>query len=158
MSFSWSIKSSSFNFYWPYSTIYASNRPPWRRYYAVGLGKNPCFIFVQRACLNILPTRDNLHRRKLKVEPRCEFCCQQPKNVSHVLWECLSLEMFGQWSEGLGTPIGFFLFLFFSYCFGRDKQVRPARELEIWTVIAWSLWKTRNKFYFEKIHLQPKAE
>ena len=112
MSFSWSIKSSSFNFYWPYSTIYASNRPPWRRYYAVGLRKNPCFIFVQRACLNILPTRDNLHRRKLKVEPRCEFCCQQPKNVSHVLWECLSLEMFGQWSEGLRTPIGFFLFLF----------------------------------------------
>ena len=113
MSFSWSIKSSSFNFYWPYSTIYASNRPPWRRYYAVGLWKNPCFIFVQRACLNILPTRDNLHRRKLKVEPRCEFCCQQPKNVSHVSWECLSLEMFGQWSEGLGTPIGFY---FFPYC------------------------------------------
>ena len=154
MSFSWNIKSSSFNFYWPYSTIYASNRPPWRRYYAVGQRKNPCFIFVQRACLNILPTRDNLHRRKLKVEPRCEFCCQQPKNVSHVLWECLSLEMFGQWSEGLGTPIGFFFFLLF----GRDKQVRPARELEIWTVITWSLWKTRNEFHFEKIHLQPKAE
>ena len=44
--------------------------------------------FLWQACSNILPTRGNLHRRKLQVEPRCEFCCQSTESIEHVLWEC----------------------------------------------------------------------
>lgn len=44
--------------------------------------------FIWRAYSNILPTRENLHRRRVKVEPRCELCCQQPESTSHLLWEC----------------------------------------------------------------------
>ena len=44
--------------------------------------------FVWRACLNILPTRANLQRRKIVVDPWFDFCKQQPKVVGHMLWEC----------------------------------------------------------------------
>ena len=44
--------------------------------------------FVWRACLNILPTRANLQRRKIVVDPWFDFCKQQPEVVGHVLWEC----------------------------------------------------------------------
>ena len=44
--------------------------------------------FMWRACSNCLHTRDNLHRRRMKVEPTCELCRQQPETVSHLLWTC----------------------------------------------------------------------
>ena len=30
-------------------------------------------------------------------------------------------------------------------------------EVEIWAVTAWVLWNARNKYYFEKVLLQPKV-
>ena len=44
--------------------------------------------FLWQACSNILPTRGNLHRRELQVEPTCGLCCQCIETVEHVLWEC----------------------------------------------------------------------
>ena len=41
--------------------------------------------FLWRACLNILPTRENLQRRKVAMDSLCEFCKQQPESVCHVL-------------------------------------------------------------------------
>lgn len=45
--------------------------------------------FLWHACFNIiLPTRENLSRRKVSVKPHCEFCCQSSESVGHLLWEC----------------------------------------------------------------------
>ena len=44
--------------------------------------------FVWRVCLNILPTRANLQRRKIAVDPQFDFCKQQPETIGHMLWEC----------------------------------------------------------------------
>ena len=44
--------------------------------------------FLRHACSNILPTRENLSRLKVSVEPHCEFCCQLSESVGHLLWEC----------------------------------------------------------------------
>ncbi|KAK9988994.1 hypothetical protein SO802_029233 [Lithocarpus litseifolius] len=40
------------------------------------------------ACSNILPTRDNLHSKKVQLEPACIVCNQQHETVGHILWEC----------------------------------------------------------------------
>ena len=45
-------------------------------------------MFVLRACSNVLPTRDNLHRRKINIDPRWEFCCQHLKSADFKCWEC----------------------------------------------------------------------
>ena len=39
--------------------------------------------FIWRACSNILPTKESLHRRRVNVDARCELCCQQPKSAGH---------------------------------------------------------------------------
>ena len=44
--------------------------------------------FKWPACSNCLPIQDNLHRKKVRVEMTCEFCCLDPETVTHVLWEC----------------------------------------------------------------------
>lgn len=43
---------------------------------------------VWRACSNILPTRESLQRRRVKVDAHCELCFQQLEFVGHLLWEC----------------------------------------------------------------------
>ena len=42
-------------------------------------------MFLWRVCSNILPTRENLNRRRVQVDPTCGMCCQKPKSVGHLL-------------------------------------------------------------------------
>ena len=44
--------------------------------------------FLWRACSNCLPTRDNLHRRRVSVKRHCGICHHRSETVSHILWEC----------------------------------------------------------------------
>ena len=44
--------------------------------------------FVWRACTDILPTRANLYRRKVPIDPHCSICGQTDETVGHALWEC----------------------------------------------------------------------
>ena len=41
--------------------------------------------FIWRACRNCLPTRNNLWRRKVRIEATCDICRQEPETTSHVL-------------------------------------------------------------------------
>ena len=47
---------------------------------------NKIKIFSWRACQNILPTRENLMRRKIIEDGLCELCRQESVSVLHVLW------------------------------------------------------------------------
>ena len=44
--------------------------------------------FLQHTCSNILPTHDNLHAKKVQLDPTCLMCKQQRETVGHILWEC----------------------------------------------------------------------
>ncbi|XP_059436227.1 uncharacterized protein LOC132169166 [Corylus avellana] len=44
--------------------------------------------FLWRACHDLLPTKDNLLRRKVVTEPWCPFCEKEPETVYHALWGC----------------------------------------------------------------------
>ena len=44
--------------------------------------------FVWRACTDILPTRANLYRRKIPIDPLCSICKQTDETVEHAIWEC----------------------------------------------------------------------
>ena len=61
--------------------------------------------FLWRACSNILPTRENLRRRKVQVDERCELCRQQPKTRAYLLWECpFARNVWGN-GEGKGAKV-----------------------------------------------------
>ena len=59
----------------------------WRRIWKLNVPPKVS-TFIWRACSNCLPTRENLHRRWIRVESTCEICHQQPETNSHLLWEC----------------------------------------------------------------------
>ena len=106
--------------------------------------------FMWRACSNCLPTRDNLHRRHVKLEPTCELCRQHPETVSHLLWTCPFARnvwaLFkGKTQKCSNEPCDFFLL-------SKQMQSKLSKiELERWAVTAWAIWNARNKYYFEKI-------
>ena len=43
--------------------------------------------FLWRECSNILPTRHNLRKKKMQIDPICAVCQQQSETVKHILWE-----------------------------------------------------------------------
>ena len=49
---------------------------------------NKIKFFYWRACLNILPTQDNLVGRRAVEEAWCCFCQNDTESVLHVLWGC----------------------------------------------------------------------
>ena len=44
--------------------------------------------FMWRACSDVFPTRVNLLRRKVHINPLCTLCGQHDETTSHILWEC----------------------------------------------------------------------
>ncbi|KAK9984238.1 hypothetical protein SO802_033763 [Lithocarpus litseifolius] len=44
--------------------------------------------FVWRACSDILPTRANLVRQKVHMDPKCAICGEHDEAVIHILWQC----------------------------------------------------------------------
>ena len=131
-----------------------SDRHLWRRVWKLNVPPK-VRTFVWRACANILPTRDNLHRRKLKVDPRCELCCQHHESTGHLLWECPFAR--NVWALCSGriqkcSNMAQDFFLLFGTMVRRLSQV----ELERWATVSWALWNARNKFYFEQVQLHPR--
>jgi hypothetical protein len=46
--------------------------------------------FLWRVCHNILPTRDNLLKRKIIQDPRCPIYGIEVETATHILWSCPS--------------------------------------------------------------------
>ncbi|XP_059436512.1 uncharacterized protein LOC132169499 [Corylus avellana] len=46
--------------------------------------------FLWRACNDILPTRENLCRRKILTDPLCPLCGLKVESGFHILWQCPS--------------------------------------------------------------------
>ena len=113
-------------------------------------------MFLWRACLNCLPTRDKLHQRRMNVDTRCELCLQQTVTVHHIIWECPFAQnvwaLFSGRTQKCSNVANDFFLLF--------RQMRnklSQQELEKWAVTAWAIWAARNKFYFQHYQTHPKV-
>ena len=106
-------------------------------------------MFLWCACANVLPTKENLNRRRIQVDPRCDIYCQQLKLVGHLLWECLQAQNVWALCQGglqkRQNNICDFFLLFRTLLDRLSKT-----DLERWAVTSWAIWNARNKFYFEK--------
>jgi hypothetical protein len=49
---------------------------------------NSVKMFMWRACRDILPTKENLFKRRTLEEAMCIFCQQEVETTRHVLWDC----------------------------------------------------------------------
>jgi hypothetical protein len=46
--------------------------------------------FLWKACNNILPTKENQHKRVNTADSLCPLCKKETETVSHIIWSCES--------------------------------------------------------------------
>jgi hypothetical protein len=113
-------------------------------------------LFLWRACNNILPTKENLLRRKIVSDPICPLCGREVETSGHVLWGCDAAR--SVWSESLraiqkcAVEANEFNSIF-SYLSDRLSQ----EDLELAAIITQRIWLRRNQWVFENTFMPPKC-
>ena len=114
----------------------------WSRLWKASI-PNKIKIFSWRACLDILPTQDNLIRRRVLESAWCCFCQQETESVLHVLWSCGAAQ--DVWVGSLGrlqkssTAQNDFLQLITGLMAKLSSE-----EWNLFWVICWQIWHQRN--------------
>ena len=110
--------------------------------------------FVWRACTDILPTRANLYRRKVPIDPLCSICGQTDETVGHALWECPMARNVSAMAQGRLQKCGIVAQNFFHLVRQLEEKL-TGKEMETWATVAWAIWNARNRFCFEEKQSQP---
>ena len=58
--------------------------------------ENKLRCFQYKIIHNILPTNSRLHKMKLKISPSCDHCSSPYETLSHLLYECSTVQTFWQ--------------------------------------------------------------
>jgi hypothetical protein len=53
--------------------------------------QNSVKVFLWRAFHNILPSKDNLNKKGMNLDPFCIVCLTEKESISHVIWDCPSV-------------------------------------------------------------------
>ena len=110
--------------------------------------------FVWRACSDILPAQANLFRRKVPIDPLCTVCGQVDEMVTHALWECPLAR--NVWALVRGKLQKCEVVAPNFHLLPRQMVAKlTGLELELWAMMAWSIWNARNRFHFEAKQSQP---
>ncbi|XP_023882197.1 uncharacterized protein LOC111994540 [Quercus suber] len=114
----------------------------WPRLWKLRL-PNKIKLFGWRACHNILPTKDNLVRRRVIEDSMYELCYQGSESGLHVLWECGVAK--DVWAGSMGrlqkSVCGQ---MDFSHLFVILLNRLSREELETFMVQCWLIWNQRN--------------
>lgn len=118
----------------------------WTRIWRLGIPtatKN----FLCRACLDSLPTKVNLCKRKILDDQICPMCLVELETTEHIIWECIfAYDILGQSSRNIKKikasykSIKTLLVEIFKKL---DKN-----EMEELGLVLWNLWWRRNKYVF----------
>jgi len=125
----------------------------WRRLWSLNLPRH-ILLFLWRACNEILPTKNNLYKRKVVTDQLCPMCGSEAEFVSHALWSCGSAqEVWGSCSgpiQKCSAGAEEFFGVFGTLC---DKL--EERDLEYFAAIAHKIWARRNRVVFGGAVLPP---
>ena len=112
-----------------------ADRKLWKAVWSLNVPPKVC-TFLWQACSNILPTRDNLHMKRVHVASTCSVCNLKAETGVHILWEC----PFAHWAlvrgkiqKSSAVAPAFFLLT-------RSMLQRLTRdELTEWAMITWAI-------------------
>ncbi|KAK3211776.1 hypothetical protein Dsin_016482 [Dipteronia sinensis] len=100
-------------------------------------------IFIWRACLNVVPSLENLYHRKIAAAPSCTRCASHVESTSHALFGCKAARRV--WTA--------------SHCSGFLALVRRLPVMDalqflashlslddfgLTCMVAWAIWEDRN--------------
>lgn len=64
-----------------------TNKGIWVKLWKMNI-PNAAKVFVGRTCLESLPTKDNLFKKKIVESSTCPICLSNIEIVNHALWDC----------------------------------------------------------------------
>jgi len=104
---------------------------------------NATKMFLWKAINNLLPTKDNLLKRKVMPDKQCLICLREDESIIHILWNCPSTrDAWGcgpirfQKTYGMGNS--------FQSLFEEMSDRCTIEELELLAVLAHNIWFRRN--------------
>jgi ribonuclease HI len=118
----------------------------WRRIWRIG-GPRVVKLFMWQACNNILPTNENLFKRKILTDALCPICKSEIESVGHALWSCpAAQDVWHECSRRIQkTPLEHTGFM--DIFEGLVRRFDEA-EIDLFANIARQIWLRRNQWVF----------
>ncbi|KAH9802376.1 putative reverse transcriptase/RNA-dependent DNA polymerase [Citrus sinensis] len=105
-------------------------------------------VFMCKAARNLLPTAENLEKRKVLPNPFCHRCGLKSEDAFHALMECKAAQ--NVWKNTVFTEEVKVLnhqdMLSVLHEMGRK---RSKKELKLIAALCWAIWHSRNLLIFE---------
>ncbi|KAL6205835.1 hypothetical protein ACLB2K_023087 [Fragaria x ananassa] len=115
---------------------------------------NKVKLFLWRACHAFLPCVERLFKRKVCSSDTCGRCGGANESVLHSLWACRIAQKVWKYSWLAGV-VKLWKFQSFSDLLHRVAMEGTNKELELFGLVCWWIWKCRNDTIHGKEGLKP---
>ncbi|KAL6192120.1 hypothetical protein ACLB2K_038507 [Fragaria x ananassa] len=115
---------------------------------------NKVKLFLWRACHAFLPCVERLFKRKVCSSDICSRCGGASESVLHSLWACRIAQKVWKCSWLAGV-VKLWKFQSFSDLLHRAAMEGTNKELDLFGLICWWIWKCRNDTIHGKEGLKP---
>jgi hypothetical protein len=110
--------------------------------------------FIWRLSQNILPTRGNLFKKGIKIEPLCPMCNSATETAHHLFMECNFAKLVW-FSSSLGIHVPLHSSLTSWLLNWLEKKDKLGSQL--FCTILWKMWFYRNQMVFRMVNTFPPA-
>ncbi|XP_059442059.1 uncharacterized protein LOC132174415 [Corylus avellana] len=124
-----------------------SNKGLWKAIWNNGVPR-PVKTFLWKACNNIFPTKENLFKKHVTLDPPCPICSLEGETVGHILWSCPSAH--DVWNE-CTTRINKSTSDYIDFISIMEKMMKRTseEEMKLVAIAARQIWHRRNSMVFE---------
>ena len=111
-------------------------------------------LFLWKACNNILPTKECLHKRGITPDAKCPICLTETESAGHSLWNCIAAkDIWMECSLSLQKCPSFEDE--FSNIFQNLVERLPTEDLSLMAFVARQIWHRRNEVVFNSKFCSP---
>ncbi|KAL0453462.1 UNVERIFIED_CONTAM: hypothetical protein Slati_1324300 [Sesamum latifolium] len=111
-------------------------------------------LFAWRACSDAIPVNRNLGRRGCKISAECSRCSFEVEDAFHVLMKCTYARQ--TWAVShLSWGIISLTAENVEIWMRNARREQEAKQFEIFILVCWSLWNSRNQLLFENELVSP---
>jgi hypothetical protein len=139
--------------HWGRSSGGMNENEMWRTIWALDV-PHVVKMFSWQACNDLLPTRENLCKKRVTDDGKCHVCLVEDETTCHVLWKCPATRDVWGGDSSLFQKCAWegckFMHLF-EYCSHRFNR----EVLVLMAVIARKIWLRRNSLIFEGFFADP---
>lgn len=105
-------------------------------------------VFMCKAARNLLPTAENLEKRKVLPNPFCHRCGLKSEDAFHALMECKAAQKV--WKNTVFTEeVKVLNHQDMLSVLHEMRRKRSKKELKLIAALCWAIWYSRNLLIFE---------